>query len=421
MRYLHIENARLIDPARQLDSVSDIYIAEGRIAAIGHKPSCGEIEQSLNAAGQWLVPGFIDLGAHLPEPGFTQKGSIASETRAACASGFTHICSLPDTKPVADSSAVIQQIQEKAAKAGYASVLPLGAATQGLAGEQLANMVGLHDAGCVALTNARQPFKDNYVLRRVMEYAATYGIPLFLQAEDVSLAEGGCMHEGPVATRMGLSGIPGTAETTALAQILLLAEQTGVRIHISQVSTARSVAMLRQARHEGLAVSADTPLANLVYTDAAVAGFNSLYNVQPPLRSEADREALLNAVNTGELAISSNHRPHEIAAKKAPFADAEAGMSLFDAFLPLALQLVEKGELQLSALIAAVSNQPAGVLGLDHGLKEGAWFSAALIDPAAERSFSAQDLYSKGKNSPLNGDTLKGSVSAVFVDGRQVF
>ena len=421
MRYLHIENARLIDPAQQLDKVCDIYVAGGRIAAIGHKPASGEIEESIDANGQWLVPGFIDLGAHLADPGYPQKGSIDSETRAACASGFTHVCSLPDTKPVADSSAVIQQILEKSAKAGFASVLPLGAVTQGLAGEQLANMYGLHEAGCVALSNARTPFKDSYVLRRAMEYAATYDIPLFLQPDDVSLSAGGCMHDGPVATRMGLSGIPATAETIALAQILLMTEQTGARVHISQISCARSLKMLGNAKDNGINVTADTPLANLVYTEESVQGFNSLFNVQPPLRSEADRQALLAAVNAGELAISSNHRPHEIAAKKAPFADAEAGMSMFDSFLPLALQLVEKGELSLSALINAVSNRPAAILGMEQSLKEESWFNAVLIDPQAVRSVSKSSLYSKGKNSPLTDQEVKGSVSAVFVDGRRVF
>ena len=421
MRYLHIENARLIDPSQNLDEVCDIYVAGGRIATIGHKPASGEIEQSINAQGQWLVPGFIDLGAHLADPGYPQKGTIASETRAACAGGFTHVCALPDSKPVADSSAVIQQVLEKAAQAGYASVLPLGAVTQGLAGEQLANMYGLREAGCVALSNARQPFKDSYVLRRGMEYAATYDIPLFLQAEDVSLSDGGCMHEGPVATRMGLSGIPATAESIALAQIILLAEQTGARIHISQVSCARSLQMLSQARQKGLNISADTPLANLVYTDAAVTGYNSQFNVRPPLRSDADRQALLAAVNNGELAISSNHRPHEIAAKKAPFADAEAGMSMFDFFVPLALQLVSSNELSLAALIRAVSNQPAQLLGLEQALKEGSWFNAVLLDPTASRLADESSMHSKGTNSPLIGSRLEGAVSAVFADGRRVF
>ena len=421
MRYLHIENARLIDPASNLDQVTDLYVAEGRIAAIGHKPAGGGIELTIDGQGKWLVPGLVDLGAHLPEPGYAHKGTIASETRAACSSGFTHICSLPDTKPVTDSSAVVKLILEKASKAGYSKVLPLGALTQGLEGEQLASMFTLHEAGCVALSNARRPFKDSYVLRRVMEYAATYDIPVFLSANDIALSAGGCMHEGPVATRMGLSGIPRTAETIALAQMLLLIEQTGVRAHISQISCARSVAMLQQARNEGLSISADTPLANLIYTDEAVNGYNSQFNVQPPLRSESDRQALLAAVNSGELAISSNHQPHEVAAKKAPFADAEPGMSMFDGFLPLALQLVERGELSLTALIRATSTLPAQIAGIEQGLVEGQAFNAVLIDPLLERSFRRSELLSKGRNSPLAGQTLKGAVSAVFIEGHQVF
>lgn len=421
MRYLHIENARLIDPANNLDQITDIYVAEGRIAAIGHKPAGGGIELTIDGQGKWLVPGLVDLGAHLPEPGYSQKGSIASETRAACASGFTHICALPDTKPVIDSSAVAKLVQEKAAKAGYSKVLPLGALTQGLQGEQLASMFTLHEAGCVALSNARRPIKDSYVLRRIMEYAATYDIPVFLTPDDIALSADGCMHEGPVATRMGLTGIPRTAESIALAQMLLLIEQTGVRAHISQISCARSVAMLQQARSEGLKITADTPLANLIYTDEAVTGYNSQFNVLPVLRSESDRQALLAAVNAGELAISSNHQPHEVAAKKAPFADAEPGMSMFDGFLPLALKLVDDGDLQLDALIRAASTQPAQIVGVEQGLAEGLAFNAALIDPQQERSFRRSELLSKGRNSPLAGQTLKGSVSAVFIEGCQVF
>lgn len=414
MRYLHISNARLLDPSQELDQVSDIYIADGRIQSIGKRPASGEIDRSIDAQGQWLIPGLVDLGAHL------NKGSIASETRAACSSGFTHVCVLPDANPVIDSSAVVQLLLDQASAAGSTKVLPIGALTQGLEGEQLASMATLADTGCVALSNARAPFKNSYVLRKVMEYAATYDLLIFLTPDEVSLSAGGCMHEGAVATRMGLPGIPRTAETIALSQMLLLIEQTGVRAHISQVSCARSLTMLRQAREMGLKVTADTPIANLVYTDAAVVGYNSHYKVLPPLRSETDRQALLAAVNNGELCISSNHYPHDIAAKKSTFVDAEPGMSIFDGFLPLALQLVEKGELKLDALLPAIGTQAAAVLGLEHGLKEGACFNAALINPEQEQRYRRSELHSQGRNSPLAGQTLKGKVSAVFVEGRQV-
>lgn len=420
MRYLQIEQARLIDPSQSLDTVADVYVAEGRIKAIGRKPESGVVEQTIDGRGQWLVPGLIDLGAHLAEPGFAQKGTIASETYAACSSGFTHVCSLPDTKPVVDSSAIVQQIVDKAQQARFAHVLPIGALTPDLAGEQISSMAALQEAGCVALSNARQPFKSSYVLRRVLEYAATYDLLVFLTPDDISLSASGCMHEGQVSTRMGIPGIPRTAETIALAQMLLLVEQTGVRAHISQISCGRSLVMLRQARDAGMRITADTPLANLIYTDEAIIGYNSLYKVSPPLRTESDRQALLAAVNAGELSISSNHRPHDVAAKKTTFSDAESGMSMFDGFLPLALQLVEKGELTEAAFIAATSSMPASVLGLEHGLVEGMAFNAALIDTHQERCFRRSHLLSQGRNSPVAGLTLKGSASAVFVDGRKV-
>lgn len=420
MRYTQIQQARLIDPSQALDSVTDLYLADGKIQAIGSKPNHGEVEQVIDGRNQWLIPGLIDLGGHLAEPGFAQKGAIASETYAACSSGFTHLCALPDTKPVVDNSAIVQQILEKAQQANFAHVLPLGALTPDLAGEQIAAMASLQDAGCVALSNARQPFKNSYVLRRVLEYAATYDLLVFLSPDDISLSADGSMHEGPLATRMGIPGIPRTAETIALAQMLLLVEQTGVRAHISQISCARSLVMLRQAREAGMRISADTPLANLIYTDESVVGYNSLYKVMPPLRTEVDRQALLAAVNAGEIAISSNHRPHDVAAKKTTFIDAQPGMSMYDGFLPLALQLIEKGELAVSAFISALSSKPAEVLGLQHGLQEGNPMNAALIDPEKVRCFRRSELLSQGRNSPVAGLSLKGAASCVFVEGAQV-
>ncbi|MDP2548597.1 dihydroorotase [Oceanobacter sp. 4_MG-2023] len=404
MKYLHIRDARVIAPAQQLDNVCDLYLAEGQLRAIGEKPAGGTIESTLDAQGNWLVPGFIDLSSYLNEPGYTQRGTIASETRAAAAAGFSHVCAQPLTRPVADSPAVIQLMQDKASSAGYSRLLPLGALTQGLEGEQLANMVSLRNAGCIALSNARQPIKDSYVLRRLMEYAATYDILLFLSADDAALSNGGVMHEGPTATRLGLAGIPETAETIALAQILLLIEQTGVRAHISQISCARSVSMLREARQRGLQVSADVAIANLCYTDAQVNGYDSRYHLLPSLRSEADRQALLAAVNAGELAICSNHQPHEIVAKKAPFAESAAGMALYAPFIGLLLQRVNDGELTLNAALSALSTLPAATLGLHSGFAEGQRFNASLINP------EQTDAYGRS-----------GQVIATFVDGFKVY
>ena len=415
MKYLHIRNAHLIDPSQSLDDTSDLYINDGRIAAIGHKPPEGTIDRTIDAKGQWLVPGFIDLSAYLNEPGYPQKGSIARDAHAAARAGFTHICAQPQTRPVADSSAVIQQIIERSNQAKAARVLPLGALTKGLQGEQLSNMVSLRNAGCIALSNARSPIKDNYVLRRLMEYAATYDIRLFITPLDTALAADGVMHEGPTSTRLGLAGIPETAETVALAQILLLAEQTGARVHISQISSTRSTDMIADAQARGLKVSADVSIANLCFTDQKVSGYNSRFHVEPPLRSEADRQALLAAVNRGELIICSNHCPHEIAAKKAPFAASEPGMSLYNGFLPLLLQLINTGELNREAAIHALSALPAKTLGFQREFKEGSIFNATLIDPQGMAEEAAEEDLSSPISEPLPGMAL-----ATFVEGQLV-
>lgn len=411
-----IHQARIIDPANERDEIADVRILDGRIDAIA---ASLDGDQRIDASGMWLTPGFIDLGAHLAEPGFGHKGNIASETRAAARSGFTQVCSLPDTKPVVDSAAVVQLVLEKSQQANATEVLPLGALTQGLAGEQIANMVSLYEAGCVAMSNARQPIKDSYVLRRLMEYATTYDIPMFLSANDAALAAGGCMHEGPVSTQLGLAGVPETAETAALAQIILLAEQVPVRLHISQISCARSIAMLRNARSRGHQITADVPLANLLYTDEAVRGYNSQFHVQPPLRSEADRQALLQAVAAGDLAISSNHRPHEIAAKKAPFAEAEAGLSMFDYFLPLALSLLNE-ELTPAALIRSLTSVPAAIVGKSAELSVGHSATFALIDPQQGLTASRSALLSRGGNISCRGQQLSGTTRALMREGQWI-
>ncbi|MFY9178581.1 MAG: dihydroorotase [Venatoribacter sp.] len=409
-----ILNARLLDPSSQLDTVQPLVVENGRIRSIGAEVPA-DISQRIDAQGQWLIPGLIDLGANLGS-----AGNLASEAKAALLGGFTHVCALPDASPMVDNAAAAQVWQEKINKTALAKILPLGALTQGLAGEQLASMVGLMEAGCVALSNARAPFKNSYVLRRVMEYAATYDIPIFLAPDDASLSGSGCMHEGKVATRLGLVGVPRSAETIALSQALLLIQQTGVRAHISQISCERSLLLLKRAREDGLNVTADTPLANLIYTDEDVIGFNSQFNVRPVLRSNVDRLALLQAVNSGELAISSNHRPHDVAEKKSPFPEALPGMSMFDGFLPLALTLVEKGELSLTALLNALTALPAQVLGLEQGFKVGNEFNALLYQPNTQHRYRRSELASKGRNSPLAGLTLKGEVQAAFVVGKQV-
>lgn len=375
----------------------------------------------IDARDAWLLPGAIDLGAHIPEPGYSQKGTVKSELKAAAHGGITQVCSLPDSNPVADSAAVIKLLLDKAEKADGAQLLPLGAMTPNLNGDQIANMVTLVEAGAIALSNARQPIKDSYVLRRLMEYAATYDITLMLTANDASLASEGHMHEGAVATRLGLNGIPVVAETVALSQILLLAEHIGTRIHISQISCGQSLEILAQARGRGVKVTADVCLANLLYTDHAVIGYNSQYHVQPPLRSEVDRQALLQGVKNGELAISSHHSPHESTAKKAPFADAAVGMSTFDTFMPQLFSLVDSEQLSVTELVQACSLLPGKMLGFDNSLTLSNPANAVLFAPQSSWQVSSNSLLSGGHNNPLLGKGVCGRVLATWSQGQSVY
>ena len=420
---IHISGGRLIDPAHGRDEITDLYLANGRIASIGQAPSGFVAEQHIDASGQLICPGLIDLQARLREPGQKHKGTIASETAAAAASGITTLCCPPDTQPVIDSPAVAEQITHRATAAGLARVLPIGALTQGLAGEQLANMQALQQAGCVVVGNALRPVTNTLVQRRAMEYAATLGLPVFINAEDPWLAADGCIHEGPLSTRMGLSGIPECAEVVAVGRDLMLIEQTGVRAHFSQLSSARAVEMIAQAKARGLPVSADVSAHQLFLTEVDVSDFNSLCHVRPPLRSQRDRDALRAALADGVIdAICSDHQPHDRDAKLAPFAATEPGISALETLLPLALRLVEEGVLTLPRAIAALSSEPARILGIEAGqLGVGAVADLCLIDPALPWHVDARQLRSAGKNTPFDGWELRGRVTHTLLGGELVF
>ncbi len=309
------------------------------------------------------APGLVDLNVALREPGYSRKGSITSETRAAAAGGVTSLCCPPKTKPVLDTSAVAELILDRAREAGNAKVFPIGALSKGLDGEQLAELVALRDAGCVAFGNGLESFRNTRTLCRALDYAATFDLTVIFNSQDHDLAEGGLAHEGPTASFLGLPGIPETAETVALARDLLLVEQTGVRAHFSQLTSARGVALIAQAQQRGLKVTADVALYQLILTDEALIDFSSLYHVQPPLRTRADREGLRAAVKSGVVsAISSHHQPHERDAKLAPFGATEPGISSVELLLPLAMTLVEDGLLDLPTLLARLECRPCAGL-----------------------------------------------------------
>ena len=423
MRIL-IANGHLIDPANNIDQLADLAIADGQVLACGEIPADFTADESIDAHGQIVCPGLIDLAAHLCEPGNEHKGSIASETRAAATVGITTLCVPPDTNPIIDNPAVSELIHQKAEAAGFARVVTLGALTQGLKGEQLAEMVKLQqDGGCIGVSNARQPVKNNLIMRRAMEYAASCGLTIFLHADDPGLSGQGCVHEGAISTRLGLAGIPESAETVAVARELMLIEQTGVRAHFCQIACAHSVQMIARAQHDGLPVSMDVAAHQLHLIDMDVANFNSLCHVLPPLRSQRDRDALRHGLGSGAIsAVCSDHQPHDADAKLAPFAETEPGISALETLLPLSLRLVEDGILSLSDLIAKLTTEPAHILGLNRGqLGVGAHADICIFDPEQHWTVDPAQFVSHGKNSPFGGWELKGRVSHTLLGGRQVF
>ena len=415
---IQILGARVIDPASGLDQTRDLFIDAGKLLAFDQAPAGFKADQSIDAAGLIAAPGLVDLSVALREPGYSRKGTITSETLAAAAGGVTSLCCPPHTKPVLDTPAVTELIIDRAREAGHAKVYPIGALSKGLAGEQLAELVALRDAGCVAFGNGLSNFPSNRVLCRALEYAATFNLTVVFHSQDADLAAGGLAHEGPMASFLGLAGIPETAETVALSRHLLLVEQTGVRAHFSQLSSARAAEMIAAAQNRGLPVTADVALYQLLLTDEALRDFSSLYQVQPPLRTHKDRDGLRQAVKDGVIqAISSHHQPHEPDAKLAPFAATEAGISSVELLLPLALQLVSEGLLDLPTLLARLSCGPASALRLPAGrLAVGAPADLVLFEPQGS-TLAGSSWFSRGRNCPFIGEQLPGKVRFTLVDG----
>jgi dihydroorotase len=415
-----IENARVIDPASGLDAVTPVCIQGSEILALGTIPNDFEPRRRIDASGRWLFPGIIDLSAHLREPGEEHKATIASETQAAARGGVTTVVMPPDTAPPIDSPAEVELISRRAEQACGVRVLTLGALTRALNGEQLAEMAALKRAGVVGVSNARHPLASPLVLRRAMEYAATFGLMVSLSAQDAALAGSGCVHEGAVSTRLGLPGIPEAAETAALGSILALVEQIGARVHVNRLSTRRGAEMIAKARADGLPVSADVAAHQLFLTEVDVAEFNPLCHVLPPLRAQRDREGLREAVARGEIgAICSDHQPHEIDSKLGPFAETKPGISGLETLLPLTLRLVEEGLMPLSAALARVTIGPAAILGLRSGqLAPGTPADFVLFDPEALTEITLDSWLSAGTNSPFIGWTFSGRVVETWVAGR---
>ena len=423
MSQLIIRGGRVIDPANDIDRITDLYVANGIISGIGQAPDGFVAEQRIDATNKIVCPGIIDISARLREPGQEFKATIATETVAATSAGITTLCCPPDTDPVIDETAVVDLIHQLAEQAGHAKVVTLGAMTARLEGKYLSEMAALKTAGCVGIGNARRPVLNSRVLRRAFEYAATQNMRVFIESDDPALSNEGCAHEGCVATRLGLPGIPAAAETAAIARDLELIADTGVSVHFCRLSSARSVELIAQAQQRGLPVTADVSAHQLFLTEMDISTFNTYCHVLPPLRTQRDQDALRQGLADGIISIiCSDHQPHEADAKLSPFPTTDAGISALETLLPLSLRLVEEGTLTLAEMITKLCLQPARTLGLNTGtLTIGSPADICIIDPELDWHFDEQEMLSQGKNSPFIGWHFRGRAIHTLVDGERVF
>lgn len=419
-----IRGARVLDPASGLDATTPVLLQNGIVTAIGATAARAQAECSIDADGCWLMPGIVDLCARFREPGQTHKATFAGETRAAQAAGITHVLIPPDTQPAIDTPAMMLRLQRIAEQAGGGlGVHGLGALTRDLAGEALAELSALKAAGAVGASNGLAPVRDSRIARRALEYAKGLDLPVHVFAQDAALASGGCAHEGPVATRLGLTPIPVAAEVAALRFWISLVEDTGARVHFCRLSTARGAELLASAQRRKLPVSADVAAHQLHLTDLDVDGFDAQCHVLPPLRSREDRDALRAAVRSGVVqAICSDHQPHEADAKINPFPLTEPGISALETLLPLTLALVHEGLLAPIDAVARLTSGPAAVAGIAAGrIAIGEAADLALIDPDREWILRAEKLVSSGRNTPFAGRSLRGKVLRSFHAGIEVY
>lgn len=420
---ISIVNGRLIDPAHGIDDQLDLHLDGAVVVGIGDAPAEFTADEVIDATGCIVSPGLVDLAAYLREPGYAYKATLASEAAAAARGGITTVLCTPDTKPVIDNAAVVELIHRMARKLGLTRILTTGALTRGLNGEQLSEMAALSDSGCVAVSNAHYPLGSTLVERRALEYAATFGLTVFLRPEDRHLRAGGCVHEGAVATRLGLPAIPSAAESVAVARDLALAEHCNAKIHFRALSTMTATRMLGEARASGIPVTADVAAHQLHLTEMDVDGFDAECHVSPPFRTLADREALRLAVADGTIAaICSDHQPHEPDAKQRPFPETEPGISGLETLLGLTLRLVEEKVLDLPTALARVTSGPADILGLPYGrLGLGSPADVCVFDLERRWTLDPAQMRSEGRNTPFAGWDFPGTVTHTIFNGRVVY
>ena len=420
---IHIKNGRVIDPKNNIDSKLDVYIAAGKIVALGTCPDGFSANQTIEAENLTICPGLVDLSARLREPGDEYKARLVSELQAAVAGGVTSLACPPDTDPVLDEPGLVEMLKHRAKQQGLAHVYPLGALTRQLQGKALSEMNELFAAGCVGFSQANVAITDTQVLWRAMEYAATFGFTLFLHAEEPFLAANGVAHDGEVATRLGLKGIPSAAEALALASILRIAKETGAKVHISRLSTAEGVDMIRAAKKQGIKISCDVSANHLHLTEHDIAYFDANCHLKPPLRTQRDKEALSAGLKDGTIdAICSDHTPVDDDAKLAPFAEAEIGATGLELLLPLTLKWAVQEKVSLLQAIGLITQASAKILNVPAGdLSPGSDADLCVFDASEYWAINPQALRSQGKNTPFTGLELAGKVKATLVHGQVVY
>jgi dihydroorotase len=420
---LLIKNGRVIDPASGFDAIADLALDNGRIAALGANLDFANAE-TYDASGLVVAPGFIDIHVHLREPGIEHAETIETGARAAAAGGFTSICCMPNTVPVNDSATVTSYIVDRARKFAVTNVFPIGAITKGSAGEELAAIGSMKNAGIVAISDDGRPVMNARVMRRAMEFARSLDLPVIDHCEDLNLSSGGDMHEGVTSTRLGLRGIPASSEDVMVARDILLSKSTGARFHVAHISSGNSMAMVAHAKRLGLPVTCEVTPHHFAITDADVASYDSNYKMKPPLRSSCDVEAVIDGIVSGAVdAIATDHAPHPGSEKMQEFEKCPFGILGLETALGLSLEkLVSAGRISLGAMVALFTTGPARVLRLDRGtLAAGATADVTIFSTGVEWTYDVNQSFSKSRNSPFHGRTFRGGPMATIVSGNIVW
>jgi len=424
MKPLLIRGGRIIDPSRGIDEVGSLLITEGKISWLGEMAPPQLDYDVLPAQGLTVCPGFIDFHCHLRQPGFEEKETIATGTRAAARGGFTTICCMPNTNPPLDNQATIEYVKSKAATEGVVRVLPIGCVSKGRRGEELAPMTELASAGVIGYSDDGGPVVNSFLMHQALDYGCALGLPIIDHCEDIALTEGGLMNEGIVSARLGLAGIPAAAEETMVHRDLALARQTGGHLHVAHVSTEDSVDLIRRGKEQGIEVTAEVTPHHLTLTEEKVLGYDTNAKVNPPLRTKRDIRALIEGLKDGVIdIIATDHAPHTEADKLAEFALAPFGISGFETTLGSLMSLVHDGQLTMATLISKLTCEPAKIIGNNElgTLTIGASADITIFDPDREWVVDTKSFASKGKNTPLAGSTLKGKVMATIFGGTLVY